>query len=338
MKTPRQAALRLAVLAAVVVVITMLIVQAVQRPVGGATTTYRARFGDVFGLQVNDDVRLRGVQIGKVTGSTLTPDNRALITFTVRAQYRLRDTDQLAVKFQNLTGQRYLELIRGTDGRELPADGTVTHTVDSFGITTVFNGLRPLLNDADPAVYNRLARSIAAMIDGSGDDMAPVLRDVATLAGYAKDRTALLKTIIDNLQSVSDRLGGHSRNLDAILQVFHSIFMPIAGRMSEFLSLMNTGSAELTEVVRLVDSLSLIFLGARDHGDDLTRRIDEAIPDTRRAVHALSMLPGLLAGLNRLVPATVSERQCGKGTFQLPLTANVLLAGRQLTICNGSGR
>ncbi|MFF0501448.1 MlaD family protein [Nocardia aobensis] len=338
MKTPRQAALRLAVLAAVVAVIAVLIVQAIQRPVGGATATYRARFGDVFGLQANGDVRLRGVQIGKITGIDLTPDNRALVTLTVRTDYRLRDTDRLAIKFQNLTGQRYVELVRGHDGRPLRPDETVTDTLDSFDITTVFNGLRPLLRDADPEVYNRLARTLAAVIDGSSGDLAPVLRDITTLASYAGDRTALLTTIIDNLQSLSDKLGGRSQNLEAMLGVFHSIFMPIASRMSEFLSLMDTGSVELSEVVRLVDSMSLLFLGARDHGDDLTRRIDESIPDTRAAVHSLSLLPGLLDGLARLIPHESTESRCSAGTFPLPITAGVLLSGRQLTICNGSHR
>lgn len=338
MKTPRQAAIRLAVMAAVVVAIVVLIVQAIQRPVAGITVSYQARFGDVFGLQDNADVRLRGVQIGKVTGITLTADNTAMVSISVQTDYRLRDTDQLAVKFQNLTGQRYVALTRAEGGQPLRAGDTVTNTVDSFDITTVFNGLRPLLNDADPAVYNRLAQNIAAMIEGTGNDMAPVLRDIATLASYAKDRTALLSTIIDNLQAVSDKLGGRSQNLQAILQVFHSIFMPIASRIDEFLSLMDKGSIELSEAVRTADALSLLALGARDHTDQVTRRIDEAIPDTREAVRTLSLLPGLLEGLNTLIPAAATDKQCSNGAFALPVTAQVLLTGRQLTLCRGGSR
>ncbi|MFF0492472.1 MlaD family protein [Nocardia sp. NPDC003482] len=335
MKNARRSALRLAVLAVLVGLIVTLIVQAVQRPVGGETRTYHARFADVFGLRNNADVRLRGVQVGKVTGIELGPDATARVTFTLRTEYRLRDTDELAVKFQNLSGQRYLALTQGADGRTLAPGELVTHTVDSFDITTVFNGLRPLLTEADPAVYNRLARNLTALIEGSGNDMAPVLRDVATLSSYAEDRTALMTAIVDNLQIVSDKLGGRSQNLEAILQVFHSIFMPIASRMDEFLSLMDKGSVELSEVVRLVDSVSLLGLGARDHADDLTRRIDETIPDTREAVRSLSLLPGLLEGLNTMIPAAAPESRCGNGAFPLPVTAAVLLAGRQLTVCNG---
>ncbi|MET7769489.1 MlaD family protein [Nocardia sp. NPDC005366] len=337
MKTPRQAALRLSLLAAVVVAIIVLVVQAIERPVGGETVAYRAQFGDVFGLQQNADVRLRGVQVGKVTAIELTGDGHALVRFTLLTEYRLREVDRIAVKFQNLTGQRYLALERGaTSGMEVASDTVFTNTVDSFDITTVFNGLRPLLREADPAVYNQLATNVAAMIDGSEASMTPVLRDIATLASYADNRTELMTTILGNLQSLSDKLRGRSENLENILRVFHSIFMPIASRMGEFLVLMDKGSLEMTEVTRTADALARLFLGAENVSDDLTRRIGEVIPDSATAVRTLTLLPGLLEGLNKLIPSTDPARQCSNGTVALPITAEVLISGRQLTICNGS--
>ncbi|MGP3708863.1 MlaD family protein [Gordonia paraffinivorans] len=336
MKNPRQAGLRLAILAVVAGVIVALIVQAIQRPVAGETVDYRATFGDVFGLTQNADVRLRGVQIGKVTGIELTDDARAEVSFHIQDEHRLRTSDTLAIRFQNLAGQRYVEVIRGAADAPLVADGaTVTQTADSFDITTVFNGLRPLLSAADPAVYNRLATNLVALIDGGTDDMSPVLKDVSTLASYAEDRTAVMETIVNNLEDVSRQIGGRSANLSAILKVFHSIFMPIASRMEEFLSLMDKGSIELSEILRITDALSLMGLGARDTTDDVTRRIGEVIPDTAAAVKSLSMLPGLLEGLNQVIPKANPAKACSNGTFALPVTADVLMAGRQLTVCKG---
>lgn len=338
MTNPRAAAIRLLLLLAVVVLVVVLVVQAIRRPVDGETLTYRADFGDVFGLQTDADVRLRGVQVGKVTRITVTAAHRAEVEFTLLTQYRLRDTDELAVKMQNLTGQRYLALTRGADsGVVLDPRRPVTATVDSFDITVVFNGLRPLLREADPEIYNRLARNLVAVIEGGGDDPAPLMRDIAALAGYASDRTAVLATIVHNLHTLSGQLRGRSANLENILRVFHSIFMPVASRMAEFLSLMDKGSVEMTEVVRTADALSRLLLGATDSSDHLTERIRQAIPDSTAAVRSLSILPGVLEALNALIPTTDPRMQCSAGTLPVPIEARVLVAGRPVTLCRGGG-
>ncbi|MBF6193708.1 MlaD family protein [Nocardia implantans] len=336
MRTPRAAAVRLLLLLLVVIAVVTVVVQAIHRPVGGETTEYHAEFGDVFGLQQNADVRLRGVQVGKVTGISLTADHRATVRFTLLSRYRLRSTDRIAVRFQNLTGQRYLAVTAEGRGAFLDPAQPVVDTVDSFDITTVFNGLRPLLREADPQVYNRFAAHLVAMVEGSDGDMAPLLRDLATLTAYAEDRTTVIATIVANLDALSQRLRGRSANLENILRVFHSIFMPVASRMEEFLSLMDKGSVEMTEIVRTAEALARLLLGARDSSDALTERIHQAIPDTTAAVRALSALPGLLEALNALIPRSEPSRHCSNGTVALPITAAVLLHGRPLTVCEGS--
>ncbi|MCR8898645.1 MlaD family protein [Gordonia sp. GONU] len=336
MKSPRQAAIRLAILGVAAALIITLIVQAIQRPVAGQTVDYRATFGDVFGLTQNADVRLRGVQIGKVTGIDLTDDARAEVSFHIQDEHRLRTSDKLSIRFQNLTGQRYIELIRGEEAAPAVADGAlVTNTADSFDITTVFNGLRPLLSAADPEVYNRLATSLVALIDGGSSDMTPVLKDVSLLTSYASDRTAVMETIVGNLERISKEINGRSENLAAILKVFHSIFIPIATRMEEFLSLMGKGSIELSEILRVTDALSLMGLGATGTTDDVTQKISEVIPDTTAAVKSLSMLPGVLEGLNQLIPKANPASSCSNGTFSMPVAATVLMNGRALTVCKG---
>jgi phospholipid/cholesterol/gamma-HCH transport system substrate-binding protein len=322
----------------VVATIIGLVVQAINRPVDGETATYRAEFGDVFGLQPNADVRVRGVAVGKVTDIELTGRNIATVEFTLETDHPLHQADLIAIKFANLTGQRYLALEESAEpAPEVAADEVFTNTVDSFDITTVFNGLRPLLSEADPEVYNQLSRNLVALIEGSESDINPVLRDIATLSRFASDRTQVLTLIFDNLTAVSQQMRGRSENLENILAVFHSTAMPIATRMTEFLSLIEKGSVEMTEIVRTAEALSRLFLGAANASDDLTRRIDEAIPDTREQVRSLSLLPGLLAGLNRLIPSTEPANGCRHGAVVIPLEAQMLLNGRELTVCNGGG-
>ncbi|MDV7172808.1 hypothetical protein R4144_05275 [Gordonia amicalis] len=165
--------------------------------------------------------------------------------------------------------------------------------------------------------------------------MTPVLKDVSLLTSYASDRTAVMETIVGNLERISKEINGRSANLAAILKVFHSIFIPIATRMEEFLSLMGKGSIELSEILRVTDALSLMGLGATGTTDDVTQKISEVIPDTTAAVKSLSMLPGVLEGLNQLIPKANPASSCSNGTFSMPVAATVLMNGRALTVCKG---
>lgn len=336
MITARQATIRLALVLVAVIAIIALIVQAIQRPVDGSTTRYQAEFGDVFGLRENADVRLRGVQVGKVTDIAITADYRALVDITVQDEYRLRESDVLLVKMQNLTGQRYLELQLGeADSPEVDPDVTVTNTVDSFDITTVFNGLKPLLRETDPAVYNSLATNVAALVEGSESSPTPVLRDIATLATYAEDRATLMGTILDNLSSLDAELAGRSGNLQNMLEVFHSIFTPLVTRLGEFLVLVEKGAIEFTQIGETVDHLSRIGLGARDRHDDFIRRTDQSYADPAPVIEAYQRLPQILGGIQALIPTSDPEFRCSSGGVPVPIQAEVLLEGRPLVVCEG---
>ena len=77
MRTPVQAVRRLLLVLAVVILAVYTIVQAINRPVAGELVSYQAEFTDVFGLRESGDVRVRGVQVGKISEITLQRDGTA---------------------------------------------------------------------------------------------------------------------------------------------------------------------------------------------------------------------------------------------------------------------
>src|SRR5690606_30212622 len=85
--------------------------QLVQRPVDGHTVTYTALFTDANGLRIGDDVRLYGVQVGKVEALDLD-GVLARARFTVQRDRPVFTNSTVAIKYQNLTGFRYLEIVQ----------------------------------------------------------------------------------------------------------------------------------------------------------------------------------------------------------------------------------
>ena len=71
---------------AIAVVCTLIVLTALRSPVTGAVSRYTAAFSDVSGLYVGDDVRISGVQVGKVESIRL--DGRiAKVDFTAQVDH-----------------------------------------------------------------------------------------------------------------------------------------------------------------------------------------------------------------------------------------------------------
>src|SRR4051794_18944431 len=84
-----------------------------------------ASFDDVTGLLRDDNVKVAGVVVGKVTGVNLH-DGKARVKFNVRKGVRLPTDSSAAVRWRNLLGQRYIYLYPGEASTVLKGGGTIT--------------------------------------------------------------------------------------------------------------------------------------------------------------------------------------------------------------------
>lgn len=336
MRSVRSATIRLLLTLSVVILAVYTIVQAIDRPVSGKVTTYRAEFSDVFGLHTNADVRIRGVQIGKVVDIHLEPSGLARVTFTARTADRLVEGDTLAIRFQNLVGQRYLAITKAEGaarGQALDPRATigVRSTTGSFDITQLFNGLRPMLQGADPAVFNTFATHMLDLLQGEGGvGIGDVLADVGKLTTFASDRRSVIAVIINNLGTVANAITGKSEVVNALLNGLNLLFNTLESNLGLLQGVYGTGSQVFPPVV---DLLSRVFdLGLGGH-DNLTARLMEIAPDTSGLTKLLSTVPSMLSTLNASMTNIGFDAQCSHGAVGLPAIGQVLLGGGKVTLC-----
>ena len=89
--------------------------------------TYHANFTEASRLKAGQDVRIAGVPVGSVKKVKLNPDNTVDVTFDVNNRYQLYTSTRAVVRYENLVGDRYLEITSGPgDLRKLPAGGTIS--------------------------------------------------------------------------------------------------------------------------------------------------------------------------------------------------------------------
>jgi phospholipid/cholesterol/gamma-HCH transport system substrate-binding protein len=196
----------------------LLLVNTMIDDVGGDTYTYTARFTEVSGLRSGDDVRVAGVQVGKVTSVEVDPATRntALVGFTLRTDQPLRTNATLIMRYQNLLGQRYLSLVQPKQhGAVMPENSVVPidRTSDGFDLTELLNGFRPLFDVLKPADVNKLAESVIKVLQGEGTTVADLLDQTAQLTNFLADRDQLFGAVFDNLTPVLVDLAGQGDEL-----------------------------------------------------------------------------------------------------------------------------
>lgn len=329
--TTRSLLLRVAVATVLMGLVLVGVLRVIERPVDGETDTYTAMFTDANGLRRGDDVRLYGVQVGKVREVELD-GALARVRFTVVRDRVLYTDATIAIRYQNLTGFRYLEIRQPAQpgGRRDPGAvfGTA-ETVPDFDITRLFKGLQPVLAQLSPDDLNRFATSILAVIQGDGTGLGQALGAIDTLSRYASDRQAVLSTLAANLAQVADHLGGKSGNAMKLLTNLTNLFITITEKLPGLVDF----AAGIPVVLQPLRSM-LTVLGVTGERDrDLDAALQRAFPDPHDAVAAFESLPGLIQAMAQAVPQTGPDLVCTHGNTAAPEPLQVLLAGQGVVLC-----
>lgn len=330
MNTAVRAGWRLLVFAAAMLVVLALIVTAIRRPVAGETTQFQALFTDANGLKTGDDVRMYGVQVGKVKSIRLQ-ENLAAVDLDVENDSAIYDNSRFAIRYQNLTGQRYVDIQQAATPGTRTSPGTdvgTDRTVPSYDVTSLFNGLEPVLSTLSPEALNRFGESMLAVIDGNGSGIGPALDAIGQLSSYVSDRQAVISTLVRNLAEISDRIGGRSPQLVTLLAKLSDVFESLQVKIDGLIDFALTAPPVLDPIDRLLATAGL----TEQRNPDLDALLRTAFPNPQDILDMLSRLPGVVAGLGATLPGG-GAAECGRGAADIPAPLAILVAGQQVTIC-----
>ncbi|MGC1737642.1 MlaD family protein, partial [Mycobacterium sp.] len=120
---------RLAAVVAVQLLFTAVIVVVFGQVRFDRTNSYSAEFSNASGLRAGQFVRASGVEVGKVKKVDLVEgDKKIRVDFSVDRSVQLYQSTTAQIRYQDLIGNRYLEISRGTgEGAEraLPPGGFI---------------------------------------------------------------------------------------------------------------------------------------------------------------------------------------------------------------------
>src|SRR6201999_3611323 len=171
----------------------------------GPESTYHATFIDASRLKAGQKVRIAGVPVGAVSGVKLNKDNTIAVKFGIDKRYTLYSSTRAVVRYENLVGDRYLEITSGPgELRKLPAGATINaqHTQPALDLDALLGGLRPVLKGLDADKVNTVSSAVIELLQGQGGALSNVLADTSAFSTALSQRDQLIGDAITNLNTV----------------------------------------------------------------------------------------------------------------------------------------
>jgi phospholipid/cholesterol/gamma-HCH transport system substrate-binding protein len=171
----------------------------------GPSRSYRAMMTDASGLKSGDVVRVAGVRVGQVDDLQVESGNRVAVSFHVDEGQQLTDRTQVMARYENLLGDRYLELAQlPGEGEVLDEGATIpdSRTTPALDLDVLLNGFRPLFQGLAPEQVNQLATSLIDTLQGRGGTVESLLQQAGELTNGLADHDKSIGSLIGNLDTV----------------------------------------------------------------------------------------------------------------------------------------
>ena len=196
-----------------------------------ADNSYHATFTDASRLKAGQDVRISGVPVGSVKDVKLNPDNTVDVAFNINKRYQLYTSTRAVVRYENLVGDRYLEITSGPgELRKLPAGSTIPkqNTQPALDLDALLGGLRPVLKGLDGAKVNEVSNAVIELLQGQGGALSNLLSTTSAFTQNLAARDQLIGDMINNLNTVLGTVDDKGAQFDASVDQLQQLITGLA--------------------------------------------------------------------------------------------------------------
>ena len=92
----------------------------------------QARFGRTDGLSIGNDVRMAGMNIGRVIDATLDENYKAVLTFEIKDSIKIPDDSSASIVSDGILGSKYIEIEPGGSEDFISPSGEFAYTQDAM--------------------------------------------------------------------------------------------------------------------------------------------------------------------------------------------------------------
>ena len=261
-------------------------------PLIGSGDPYHAAFTEAGGIRKDDDVRIAGVRVGKVTGIELD-GSHVRVDFKINADAAFGPQTAASIRMKTLLGQKYLALDPKGKGQLAPdSEIPLGRTVSSYDIVNAFADLTTTTERIDTG---QLAGSLDTMATEFRDSPAHVksaLSGLSRLSRTIASRDGDLRTLLARANSVSATVASRNATTAKLIKDADLLLVELEARRAAIHTLFTNTSnlaIQLTGLVRdnrvalkpALGQLNTVLALLTKHEQDLDTTIARLAPFTR---------------------------------------------------------
>jgi phospholipid/cholesterol/gamma-HCH transport system substrate-binding protein len=221
----------------------------------GKTSDYSAVFSDASSLKSGDSVRVAGVRVGTVSNVMLRDDNTVLVSFNADDDVVLTTGSRAAVRYLNLVGDRYLELLDGAGSTKILPHGAQIpkeRTEPALDLDLLLGGLKPVIRGLNPQDVNALTQALLQIFQGQGDTLQSLLSSTSSFSNTLADNNTELEGLVDNLETVLATLNNEGTRFSGALDKFERLTTELAAdrdTIGTAIESLSKGTASIAELL-----------------------------------------------------------------------------------------
>jgi phospholipid/cholesterol/gamma-HCH transport system substrate-binding protein len=226
--------------------------KAASLPLIGGGATYHAAFTDSSGLKANDEVRIAGVRVGKVTDVTLE-DGHVDVAFTIDTPSRFGARSGAQIKVKTLLGAMFMALEPAGPGQlEEGATIPVSRTRSAYDVVEAFSGLATRVQDINLPQLKKSLNTLADATANTPKEFRDTLKGLSALSANVAARDEQLNALLGNLKDVSSVVAARDQDIVTLMRDSDDLLRALVARRDAVHRLLVSTSQLSTELTTLV--------------------------------------------------------------------------------------
>jgi phospholipid/cholesterol/gamma-HCH transport system substrate-binding protein len=224
------------------------------------------------------DVKMRGINVGSVTGVELLDDGRARLSFAIDEGVEIPSTVAARLEPLSVFGPKFVSLVPEpgpTRGRLLAGGDEIASATVGSELTGVLADATSLLSRVDTEDVIAIFDAVSSGLTGRGDEIGETIDGATTLVEIADRRRVELTRFLPDLEGLTSTIASRSSTFLDRIDTYRSVADLVAGRD--------------TDVAGILDAAATIALRSGSLLDDAAAEFDltvRAVADVMAGIHS----------------------------------------------------
>jgi len=217
------------------------------------TYTLTAEFADAAGLNPNNEVRVAGIKVGRVTRVELAKD-RVLVSMAISSGVEIPKDATAEISLKTILGTKFVVIGARGDAPLLHDGGRIplAQTTIPFEIYQAANAAVDLLTDVDGKLLNQAFDALAGVTADPNRNLARTIEGAAGVLGTLASKRDSLNTLVQKGEDVLASLDHATPDIVKILEHGNVVLQVLAKRRATVQSLLRNTERLATQLSDLL--------------------------------------------------------------------------------------